>query len=104
MGRELGQIHVGIGRHLLHRSPATAKLGRARAQGALGVDTLLARNVDQGKEQIAKLHFALGRARGLGLKLGTFLGDLVPHILDRLPLKAHGSRLARHLLSLHQRR
>ena len=104
VGRKLGKIHVGIGRHLLHRGPAAAELCCAGTQGALGVDTLLARDVDQGKEQIAKLHFALGRARGLGLKLGTFLGDLVPHILDRLPLKAHGSRLARHLLSLHQRR
>ena len=87
MGRKLGKINVGIGRHLFHRSPATAKLGRARAQGALGVDPLFARDVDQGKEQIAKLHFALGRSGGLGLKLGTFLGDLVPHVLDRLPLK-----------------
>ena len=104
VGRKLSQIHMGVGRHLLHRSPATAELGRARAQGALGVDALLARNVDQGKEQVAKLHLALGRAGSLGLKLGTLLGNLVPHILDRLPLKAHGSRLARHLLGLHQRR
>ena len=104
MGRKLGKIHVGIGRHLLHRGPAAAELCRAGTKGALGVDALLARDVDQGKEQIAKLHLALGRARGLGLKLGTFLGDLVPHVLDRLPLKAHGRCLARHLLGLHQRR
>ena len=104
MGRKLGKIHVGIGRHLLHRGPAAAELCCAGTQGALGVNPLFARDVDQGKEQVAKLHLALGRARGLGLKLGTFLGDLVPHILDRLPLKAHGSRLARHLLGLHQRR
>ena len=62
MGRKLGKIHVGIGRHLLHRGPAAAELCRAGTKGALGVNPLFARDVDQGKEQVAKLHLALGRA------------------------------------------
>ena len=59
VGRKLGKIHVSIGHHLLHRGPATAELCRAGTKGALGVNPLLARNVDQGKEQVAKLHLAL---------------------------------------------
>mgnify|MGYP006878004986 CR=1 FL=1 len=53
VGRKLGKIHVSIGRHLLHRGPAAAELCCAGTKGALGVNPLLARDVDQGKEQVA---------------------------------------------------
>lgn len=55
VGRKLGKIHVNVGCHLLHRGPAAAELCRTGAQGTLGVNPLLARNVDQGKEQVLAL-------------------------------------------------
>ncbi len=100
-----GEIEAGERRtrRRLHRREAPFELGVGAAQRDLGVDAVVAEQVDDGEQQVAALVEALGVGRRCG-ELRQFLGDLGPRTLGVGPVEAGPGGAALELVGAHQRR
>ena len=85
VGRKLGQIHMGIGRHLLQCGPTAAELGRARAQGALGVDFMYA--MDPASTEFYNAETGMYELKGEGVEYTSAqMVDYWEKLVDTYPI------------------
>ena len=106
LGRGRGDSATFGFKRLFHVAKATGEAVGGFAQGILGVQSQLARQIGQGKQGVAQLvHHLVAIARLAGvIQLGQFLVDLVAHASDVRPVEAHRACLLAGARGAHQGR
>ena len=103
VSREVFQALTTRPRRAFHKAPTTTEFRARRTQCVFSIDAIPTRHIHEREQNIAELKLAIFGRLGF-LEFLDFFCDLRPHARLIGPFKAHGDRLARNLLSLHQRR